>query len=75
MHSNLCVEQVNFEFKGFSKYHFTPMEVLAIIQHVEKCTGRNLSTEDIESGVLKDLLIKEDYDIVKVVSTYIFLRN
>ena len=31
------------------------------------------SQEEIEAGVLKDLIIKEDYDIVKVVSTYLLM--
>ena len=59
----------NFE-QGFTKFHFTPLEVLAVIQHIEKRLDRTFSPEEIENGVLKDLITEEDYNMVKVVSTH-----
>ena len=52
------------------KFNYTPLEVLAIIEHVQKCLKRTFSDEEIQNGILRDLIIEEDYDIIKVVSTY-----
>ena len=55
-------------FQGFSKFHFTPLEVLAVIEGVQKRTGKTFTREQIESGVLKDIITDEDYDLICVVS-------
>ena len=44
--------------------------MLAIIEHVQKRLKKTFSDEEIQSGILKDLITEEDYDIIKVVSTY-----
>ena len=54
--------------QGFSKFHFTPLEVLAVIEGVQKRTGKTFTREQIESGVLKDIITDEDYDLIRVVS-------
>ena len=51
------------------------MEVLAIIEHIQKCLKRTVTDDEIQNGILRDLLTKEDYDIVKVVSTYLLSSN
>ena len=43
------------------------MEVLAVIESVQKRVGRKFSPEEIETGVLKDLITNADYDIIRVV--------
>ena len=54
--------------QGFSKFHFTPLEVLAVIEGVQKRIGRTFTREQIESGILKDIITDEDYDVIRVVS-------
>ena len=56
--------------QGFSKFHFTPMEVLAVIESIQKRVGGKFSPEEIESGILKDLITETDYDIIRVVCAY-----
>ena len=46
------------------------MEVLAIIESVQKHVGRKFSPEEIEIGILKDLITDDDYDIIRVVHVY-----
>ena len=48
--------------------HFTPLEVLAIIEGIQKRTGKIYSREEIESGILEKVIIDEDYNIERVVS-------
>ena len=48
--------------QGFTQLHFTPLEV------IQKRLDRKFSAEEIERGVLKDILIEEDYDLTRVVS-------
>ena len=55
--------------QGFTQLHFTPLEVLAIIEGVQKRLGKKFTAEQIEQGVLKDILVDEDYDLIRVVST------
>ena len=43
--------------QGFTQLHFTPLEALAIIEGVQKRLDRQFSAEEIEQGVLKDVLI------------------
>ena len=45
------------------------MEVLAVIESIQKHVGRKFSPEEIESGILKDLITNADYDIIRVVRT------
>ena len=47
-----------------------PLEVLAIIEHVQKQLGKEFSPAKIKNGVLKDLITEADYDIITVVCTY-----
>ena len=47
------------------------MEVLLVIEQCQKHLDREFSPEEIEAGVLKDLLIESDYDIITAVSTYL----
>ena len=63
-------KNASHSWQGFTKYNFMPLEVLAIIEHIQKRIGRVLSDTEIQEGALKDLINEEDYDIVKVVSTY-----
>ena len=44
------------------------LEVLAVIEGVQKCLKRTFTCDEIESGILKDLVTDEDYDLVRVVS-------
>ena len=48
--------------------HFTPLETLAIIEGIQKRVGRTFPREEIESGVLEDIIVKEDYNLDRVVS-------
>ena len=54
--------------QGFTQLHFTPLETLAIIEGVQKRVGKTFSREEIESGVLEDILVEEDYNLDRVVS-------
>ena len=54
--------------QGFTQLHFTPLEVLAIIEGVQKRLDKKFMAEEIERGVLKDVLIDDDYDLARVVS-------
>ena len=56
------------KFQGFSKYHFTPLEVLIVIEGIQKRLDRQFTLEEIENGILKDLIIEEDYDLIRVVT-------
>ena len=38
-----------------------------MIESVQKRVGRKFSPEEIETGVLKDLITDADYDIIRVV--------
>ena len=40
------------------------MEVLAVIKSIQKRVGSKFSPEEIESGILKDLITETDYDII-----------
>ena len=75
-HSNARVPLLNFKqsismLQGFTKFCFTPLETLAIIQHIQKRVGRIFTKQEIEDGILKEYITDEDYDITKVVSTYV----
>ena len=52
-----------------------PLEVLAIIEGIQKRLDRKFTTEEIEQGVLKDVIIDDDYDLVRVVGLYILLMT
>ena len=54
--------------QGFTEFHYTPLEVLAIIEGVQLRTGRQFTPEEIEGGVLEDILTEDDYDVLRVVS-------
>ena len=70
-HSNASFHsQSNFFKQGFTKFNYTPLEVLAIIEHMQKHLNRVFSDEEIQSGILKNLLTEDDYHIVKVVNTH-----
>ena len=45
-----------------------PLEVLAILEGVQKRLDKKFTAEEIERGVLKDVLIDDDYDLARVVS-------
>ena len=45
-----------------------PLQVLMVIEGIQKCLNRYFSPEEIENGILKDLLVKEDYDLITVVT-------
>ena len=57
--------------QGFTQLHFMPLEVLAIIEGVQKRLDKKFTAEEIECGVLKDVLIDDDYDLTHVVSFFI----
>ena len=65
--SKLCTQ-------GFTQLHFMPLKVLAIIEGVQKRLGKKFTAEEIEQGILKDVLTDDDYDLVRVVSLY-FINN
>ena len=44
--------------------------MLAIIEGVQKRLGKKFTAEEIEQGVLKDVLTNDDYDLVRVVSLF-----
>ena len=46
------------------------MEVLAVIESIQKWVGRKFSPEEIETGILKDLITDADYDIIRVVRIF-----
>ena len=48
------------------------MEVLAVIESIQKWVGRKFSPEEIETGILKDLITDADYDIIR---WYVFLMR
>ena len=48
--------------------------MLAIIEGVQKRLGKKFTTEEIEQGILKDVLTDDDYDLAQVVSLY-FINN
>ena len=39
-----------------------------VIEACQKRTGRKFNATEIEAGILKDLLIEEDYNIIKQVN-------
>ena len=39
-----------------------------MIEGVQKRTGKTFTREQIESGILKDIITDEDYDLIRVVS-------
>ena len=41
-----------------------PLKVLAIIEGVQKRLGKKFTAEKIEQGVLKDVIIDDDYNLV-----------
>ena len=46
------------------------------MEGVELRTGRMFTPEDIEGGILEDILIESDYDVLRVVSvTFLHLRT
>ena len=57
-----------FGMQGFTQLHFTPLEVLAIIEGVQKRLDKKFTAEEIEQGILKDVLTEEDYNLTRVVS-------
>ena len=61
--------------QGFTQLHFTPLEVLTIIEGVQKRLAKKFTAEEIAQGVLKDVIIDDDYDLVRVVSLYILLTT
>ena len=63
-----------FGSQGFTKFHFTPLEVLAVIEGIQLRLKRVFSAEEIESGILEDLIIESDYDVLHVVSKCAFKR-
>ena len=63
-----------FGSQGFTKFHFTPLEVLAVIEGIQLRLKRTFSAEEIESGILEDLIIESDYDVLRVVSECAFKR-
>ena len=46
------------------------MEVLAGIESIQKRVGHKFSPEEIEIGVIKDLITDTDYDIIRVVRIF-----
>ena len=56
------------------KFHFTPLEVLAVIEGIQLRLKRTFTAEEIESGVLKGLIEESDYDVLRVVSKCAFER-
>ena len=54
--------------------HFMPLEILAIIEGVQKRLGKKFTAEEIEQGILKDVLTEDDYDLARVVGFY-FINN
>ena len=74
-HSNVSFHsQSNFFKQGFTKFNYIPLEVLAIIEHMQKHLNRVFSDEEIQSGILQDLLTEDDYDIVNVVNIHFSTR-
>ena len=63
-----------FGSQGFTKFHFTPLEVLAVIEGIQLCLKLIFSPEEIESGILEDLIIESDYDMLRVVNKCTFKR-
>ena len=61
--------------QGFTQLHFTPLETLAIIEGVQKHVGKTFSKEQIESGVLEEILIEEDYNLGRIVSFNVRMRS
>ena len=47
------------------------LEVLAILEGVQKRLQCMFSAEEIKSGILEGLLIKSDYDVIRVVSFHV----
>ena len=50
--------------QGFTQLHFMPLEVLTIIEGVQKRLDQQFTAEEIEQGLLKDVIIDDDYDLV-----------
>ena len=48
--------------------------MLAVIEGVQKRLGKKFTMEEIKQGMLKDVLIDDDYDLARVVSVY-FINN
>ena len=47
------------------------MEVLAVIESIQKRVGCKFSPEEIETGILKVLITDADYDIIRVVRIFL----
>ena len=41
-----------------------------MIESIQKRVGRKFSPEEIETGILKDLITNADYDIIRVVCIF-----
>ena len=51
-----------------------PLEVLAILEGVQKHLQCTFSAEEIKTGILEGLLIETDYDMIGVVSIHVQTR-
>ena len=45
-----------------------PLEVLVVIEGIQKHLNQTFMPEEIENGILKDLIVEEDYDLICVVT-------
>ena len=46
-----------------------PLEVLVVIKGIQKCLNRTFTPEEIKNGIVKDLIVEEDYGLIHVVAT------
>ena len=65
------LNQSLLNFQGLHPVSLHVLEVLAILEGVQKHLQRMFSAEEIKSGILEGLLIKSDYDVIRVVSFHV----
>ena len=45
-----------------------PLEVLVVIEGIQKRLNQTFTPEEIKNGILKNLIVEEDYDLIHVVN-------
>ena len=59
---------LTFYHQGISTTHLTPFEVLTAINHAQLRLNCTFKVEEIQSGILADLMIEEDFTFEETVS-------
>ena len=61
-----------FPLKGLSTVHLTPFQVVTAINHAQLRLGSDFKQEEFDSGVVGQLMIDEDFNFEKAVSSFLY---